>query len=173
MKGNSCRWSFISFTTFISFVCALNAQQQPTFRARTDLVQVDVVVVDEHGNHVRGLTREDFVLRDRRTVRPISAFEEVQHAKPDAPGAAPALPPSLRHDVASNTDPQAERLVVMVIDDLHIYKGRTTQARELAHKFLDRMGARASMAVLTTSGGRSTEITQDRSILLAAIDNVA
>ena len=147
--------------------------QQPTFRARTDLVQVDVVVVDKDGNHVRGLKKEDFQLFDRRKLRPISAFDEVQHAAPGEPGAAPAFPPTLRMDVASNTDPQADRLVVMVIDDLHIYKGRTSQAKELAHKFLDRMGARASMAVLKTSGTRSTEITQDRALLTAAIDNFA
>jgi len=153
-----------------SLISPISAQQ-PTFRARTDLVQVDVVVVDKDGNHVRGLKREDFVLRDRRTERPISAFEEVQQAKPGAPGAPPAFPPSLVMDVASNTDPQSERLVVMVLDDLHIFKGRTTEARELAHKFLERMGARASMAVLKTSGSRSTEITQDRSVLTAAIDN--
>ncbi|HEX5213940.1 MAG TPA: VWA domain-containing protein [Vicinamibacterales bacterium] len=155
-----------------SFSSHLSAQQ-PTFRARTDLVQVDVVVVDKDGNHVRGLKKEDFQLFDRRKPRPISAFDEVQHAAPGEPGAAPAFPPTLQMDVASNTDPQADRLVVMVIDDLHIYKGRTTQARELAHKFLDRMGARASMAVLKTSGARSTEITQDRALLTGAIDNFA
>jgi VWFA-related protein len=66
--------------------------QQPTFRARTDLVQVDVVVVDKDGNHVRGLKKEDFQLFDRRKPRPISAFDEVQHAAPGEPGAAPAFP---------------------------------------------------------------------------------
>ena len=155
----------------LSLSAHLSAQQQPTFRVRTDLVQVDVVVVDETGNHVRGLKKEDFQLFDRRKPRPISAFDEVQHAAPGEPGAVPVFPPTLRLDVASNTDPQADRLVVMVIDDLHIYKGRTTQARDLARNFLDRMGARASMAVLKTSGERSTEITQDRALLTAAIDN--
>ena len=149
------------------------AAQQPTFRARTDLVQVDVVVVDETGHHVRGLKKEDFQLFDRSKLRPISAFDEVQHSAPGEPGAPPAFPPTLVMDVASNTDPQAERLVVMVLDDLHIFKGRTNEARELARSFLDRMGTRASMAVLKTSGNRSTEITQDKSVLTAAIDNFA
>jgi hypothetical protein len=39
----------------------------PTFRSRADLVQLDVLVLDEQGEPVRGLTAADFtVLRDDR-----------------------------------------------------------------------------------------------------------
>lgn len=34
--------------------------QPPVFRARTDLVRLDVVVVDADGQVTRGLTKEDF-----------------------------------------------------------------------------------------------------------------
>lgn len=72
-------------------VCQAPAQP-PTFRARIDLVQVDVVVVDRDG------------------------------------------------------------LVVMVVDDLHIYKERTDRAKEIARHVLADLGPESSMAVLRGVG---------------------
>jgi hypothetical protein len=63
------------------FVCQAPAQP-PTFRARIDLVQVDVVVVDRDGNPVRGLTSADFTLLDRGKAQAIVNFDEVSHARP-------------------------------------------------------------------------------------------
>ena len=68
------RGSALGFAISVScLVAALAAQQpatgrpaqQPTFRSRIDLVQVDVVAIDKDGNHVRGLTKDDFALFDR------------------------------------------------------------------------------------------------------------
>jgi hypothetical protein len=53
--------------------------QPPTFRTGVDLVQVDVVVVDKDGRHVRGLAAPDFALRDRGRSQPIATFEEIGH----------------------------------------------------------------------------------------------
>jgi VWFA-related protein len=143
-------------------------QQQPTFRARTDLVQVDVVAVDAEGRHVRGLTREDFEVYDRKTLQTVAAFEEVTHAREAPP--PDALPPSIRSDVATNQVVRAERLVVLVIDDLHIYKNRTDRARAIARDVVTTLGADASMAVLFTSGDDSTEVTGNRWRILSAVD---
>jgi len=143
--------------------------QQPTFRATTDLVQVDVVVVDAEGRHVRGLTQADFELRDRKKPQTIATFEEVSHERPPV-SADPPRP--VRADVASNQSSRTQRLVVMVIDDLHIYRGRTDRARDLATDVIQKLGADASMAVLFTSGDHSTEVTEDRARLLGAIDTL-
>jgi len=144
--------------------------QQPTFRATTDLVQVDVVVVDANGQHVRGLTEADFELFDRRKPQAIATFEEVTHQRQSA--ASAGLPPTLRSDVANNQSSRTQRLVVMVIDDLHIYRGRTDRARELARDVVLKLGADASMAVLFTSGDHSTEVTENRARLLEAISTL-
>src|SRR5215471_20426359 len=77
---------------------------QPTFRARADLVEVDVVVVDNTGAPVRGLTAADFVLRDRGTPQTIATFDEMSHQPPDA---SPAPPPEVRRDVSSNQSAQS------------------------------------------------------------------
>src|SRR6185436_12037438 len=146
-------------------------QPTPTFRSGVDLVQVDVVVLDDHGRHVRGLTRADFTLLDRRKPQAIAAFEEVTHEHlPDA--ARPKLPPTVRRDVSSNTTAQADRLIVMVVDDLHIYRERTARAQQIARDVLEKLTAQSSMAVLFTSGDRSTQVTEDRAILEAAVDTL-
>ena len=153
---------------------ALLAPQQPTFRSTVDLVQVDVVVTDASGERVRGLKASDFTLVDRGKPQAIAAFEEVSRRHDDPPGAAPlpALPRTVRRDVANNQGVQADRLVVLVVDDLHIWKDRTTRSKEIARKVLADLGAQSSMAVLFTSGERSTQVTQDPAVLEAAIDTL-
>lgn len=148
------------------------AAQQATFRAKVELVLVDAVVVDQHGNAVRGLTASDFVLTDRRTPQAIATFEEIRHERPVGVNAASMLPVTLPRDVATNATAQSDRLVMVFVDDLHIWKGRTDQARALARDVVTRLGPEASMAVVFSSREGSTEVTQDRSRLLAAIDGM-
>ena len=144
--------------------------QQATFRSKTELIVVDAVVVDKDGNAVRGLKKSDFALTDRKKPQVIETFEEVSHERARAGTApVPALPLTLKLDVASNMTVQADRLVMVVIDDLHIWKGRTDKARALAQDIVTNLGNQASMAVVFTGGEGSTEVTQDRSVLLAAI----
>jgi VWFA-related protein len=151
------------------FVCQAPAQP-PTFRARIDLVQVDVVVVDRDGNPVRGLTSADFMLLDRGKAQAIVNFDEVSHARPRAGVGVP--PPAVKKDVADNQTAQSGRLVVMVVDDLHIYKDRTDRAKEIARRVLADLGPESSMAVLFTSGEHSTQVTDDQSTLRAAVDTL-
>jgi len=171
---------------FIALPCAVVlalsaaglAAQQATFRSKTDLVIVDAVVVDKAGQPVRGLRAADFSLTERKRPLPIETFEEVSHERPtqasQATGTAAVgtLPPTLKRDVASNTTAQADRLVMLFIDDLHIWRGRTDTAKAVARDLVTRLGTQASMAVMFSSREGSTEITQDRAVLLAAIDGM-
>lgn len=144
--------------------------QQPVFRVGVDLVQVDVVVVDPTGNAVRGLQASDFLVTDRGQSQTVAAFEEVFHEKPAADDIR--LPPTVKHDVADNRSAQSQRLVILVVDDLHIFQGRTDRAKDLAKELITTLGDGASMAVLFTSGEHSTSITEDRSVLLAAANTL-
>ncbi len=60
----------------------------------------------------------------------------------------------------------------MVVDDLHIWSGRTDTAKSIARDILSKLGRNASMAVLFTSGDHSTEVTEDPSRLLSAIETL-
>src|SRR5688572_19231679 len=105
----------------LTFTAGLTGQQ-PTFRSKTELVIVDAVVVDKDGSAVRGLKASDFALTDRKKPQSIATFEEVSHERSRSALAAPALPPTLKLDVASNMTVQADRLVMVFIDDLRIWR---------------------------------------------------
>ena len=171
-----CRTALPAAVLLVLSTLGLPAQQsqQPTFRSKTELIIVDAVVVDKDGNVVRGLKASDFALTDRKKTQRIETFEEVSHERPEranpAVGALPMLPLTLKLDVASNTTVQADRLIMVVIDDLHIWRGRTDKAKALARDIVTKLGSEASMAVVFTSREGSTEVTQDRSGLLAAIE---
>jgi VWFA-related protein len=143
--------------------------QQPTFRSTVNLVEVDVTAVDKDNNPVRGLTAADFTLLDRGKAQGIAAFEEVSHAHAPAPSPVAALPPTLKRDVASNQSAASDRLVVMVIDDLHLFKGLTDRVKTIAQQVVSDLGPQATMGVLFTSGDHNIEPTEDRSELLAAV----
>lgn len=154
-------------------VLALAPQtQQPTFRARVDLIQVNVVAVNEAGEHVYGLTEADFTLLDRGTPQKVATFQEIGAGQKR--GVTAARPPAqVRRDVASNQVNELDRLVVLVIDDLHIYRGRTDRAKAIARDAVAKLAPGAFMAVLFTSGDRSTEITDDSSRLAAAVETLS
>jgi len=164
--------------TALALASRLTAQQPaqtpqpPVFRSGVELVQVDVVVVDKDGKHVRGLTAADFSVFDRDKPQTIATFDEVSHERPREAASDPLLTRPARLDVGSNQTARSERLVVMVVDDLHIYKGRTERAQDIARQIVSQLGPQASMAVLFTSANRNTQVTEDRAELLAAIDTL-
>ena len=163
-------------TVIAAGVCAgavASAQQAPqkplVFRTNTELVEVDVVVTDQDGKRVHGLTADDFVLRDRKQPQIIETFTEVQNITKRTID-APTFPPNVRADVASNTSAEAGRLVVVVLDDLHVWQGRTDTVKKIAQEIVSELGPESSMALIQTGGDHSTEVTNDRSRLLESID---
>ncbi len=143
------------------------AAQTPVFQTSADLVQVDVVVTTADGEPVTGLRPEDFTLLDRGTPQAIDAFEEVSRERAVDPLAS--LPPTVEMDVADNTSARESRLVVLLLDDLNAWQGRTERVRALARTMVADLGREASMAVLFTSGDHGTEITSNRAELFGEI----
>jgi VWFA-related protein len=148
------------------------ATQPPTFRSSVDLVHVDVVVVDKDGQPVKDLPQNAFTVKDRGKTQSVATFEEIGREAIRADEGAPALP-SVRIDVANNQSVQSDRLVIMVVDDLHIWKGRTDRAKQIARDVVNKLGPESSMAVLfTSSSDHNTIVTADRSVLLSAVDTL-
>jgi VWFA-related protein len=52
-----------------------SAQQQPTFRGRSDLVRVFVTVIDRDGRLVTNLAQPDFEVRDDGKPQPVTTFD--------------------------------------------------------------------------------------------------
>jgi len=144
-------------------------QRPPVFRSATELVEIDVVVVDKAGQRVHGLTKDDFVLKDRKKPQAIETFTEVQRQVERATE-VPPLPAETRMDVATNTSAKAGRLVVLVLDDLHVWRGRADTVKDIARKIVNDLGPESSMALIQTGGEHGVEVTDDRSRLLRGIE---
>lgn len=54
-----------------------SAEGVPTFKARSELVTVPVVVTDKSGVHIEHLTKEDFVLLEDGKPQKVATFEEI------------------------------------------------------------------------------------------------
>jgi VWFA-related protein len=150
----------------------LQAQAQPPstsqapFKSGVELVQIDLVVLDADGRPIRGLTAADFTVLDRGRVQTLEGVDEIAYERP---AGGPPLPHSVPLDVADNARASSDRVIVVVIDDLHVYTERTEAAREIARKIVERLAPGSSMAMFTTSGRQKIELTMDRARLLKAI----
>ena len=143
-----------------------------TFQVEVDYVDVDVVVTDERGNFVRGLTRDDFkVFEDGKPVKldtfsvveiPAERFEATRFG-----GRASV------DDVRSNRSVLDGRFYVIVLDDIGTAPLRSQYVIKAAREFVEKhFAANDTAAVVYTSARRerSQEFTSDRALLLASID---
>ena len=62
----------------------------PTFKSRSQLVLVPVIVSDKNGKHLAGLTKDQFRIEEDGKARDIALFEDVLPGEPSAPEAKPA-----------------------------------------------------------------------------------
>jgi VWFA-related protein len=69
------RWLALAFSAMIVTVAGVAAVQQPTFRARVNLVRLQVLVTD-HRRPISGLTANDFEVRDNGVPQDIDAVSE-------------------------------------------------------------------------------------------------
>jgi VWFA-related protein len=131
----------------------------------TEIVRIDVVVTDRGGKARQGLRREDFVVLEDGQPQQITGF--AAFAGPQAPAAptgatqAPAAesPPAV-------AAPNARRYVVLVVDDIHTEAANLIQLRKTLDRFLNTsLGSEDQVALVTTSGARSQEFTDDRHAL--------
>src|SRR6186713_623790 len=91
----------LAATALTSLIGTAQAQQQ-TFRAATEVVEVDVRVVDKAGHFVSGLTADDFALEEdgvaQKIVYVILIGADAAASAPSGPATAaavsvPAAPP--------------------------------------------------------------------------------
>jgi VWFA-related protein len=119
------------------------------FPAGVELVTVDVIVLDAHGEPVEGLRREDFLVKEDGRPQTIASFEAVSLT--ESPPAATAA----RTRVYVNTIPgAASRSFVIVFDEMNLTPRTVEAARRAVDQFLG-SGVRAGdvVTVVPTGGG--------------------
>jgi VWFA-related protein len=98
------------------------AQQppRPIFRTGTDLVRVDVVVLDRHGEPVPNLTANDFELQEDGAAQEIRSFAYVKaDGRPDADDEL-SLPIRSRSHAATEAAKDKVRVFLIFWDEYHI-----------------------------------------------------
>ena len=140
----------------------------PEFPAGVDVVTVDVVVLDRHGNPIEGLTEDDFTVVDEGTRRPITSFEAVTLPESE-PG-----PPPMRSRVSTNVEPAArpERTFAIVFDNVHMDQATAVVAKRSVEEFMETgLGEGDRVVLVPTSGGAwwTARIPDGRQDLVAAL----
>jgi len=145
-------------------------QVPPQFRATTDLVMLDVSVLDRSRRAIRGLTAADFTILEDGVPQEIAAFSAVEAPTADPPsakwmGRAPL-------DIQTNRMPNG-RMVLLYLDErlaaANPFAARST--KEVGHAVIDQLAADDIAAVafaLDHTGAQ--EFTTDRARLHEAVD---
>src|SRR5690606_15587190 len=145
----------------------------PAFRVGTDVVRLEVSVLDGQRQPVRGLTAADFTIREDGRERPVVAFAPVELPAVSRSGPAAAWVRDAPREVVTNTASEEGRLVVVVFDwSIRFYD--QALARTIAHAAVDALGPTDQAAVVFTdpaaNAGVPQNFTSDRALLRAAID---
>lgn len=138
----------------------------PILRIQENEVPVRVVVRDEHGEPVAGLSASDFRLYDDGKLQQISDFamEVAQEVEPPEQPASTA-----RLNPAQIAAPQP-RFIALFFDDRDMANDKLVYARRAAENFVSKdMSARDSVGIFTASAESHLDFTSNRTNLLAAL----
>ncbi len=145
-----------------------------TFQTEVTYVNVDIVVTDKDGNFVPNLTRDDFEVFEDGKPQKIDTFTPVEipieRESRFFSTAGGRLVPT---DSRSNRETFSGRVFVLVLDDYNVSPMRGGVVKKSAREFVERyMGSNDLAAVVYTSGraGASQDFTNDKQLLIAAID---
>jgi VWFA-related protein len=141
--------------------------QEPiaTFRAGVRAIPIDVVVTDQDGSPVRGLTVEDFEITERGRPQPITTFEAV-----DIP-IERQLPDLADADVVTN---EGDGRIYLIVFDSISPTHAAYAKRELRRFFDEHFGPSDSAAIMFLDKAHSTagqDFTSNRRLLIAGIDS--
>ncbi|MBE3071839.1 MAG: VWA domain-containing protein, partial [Acidobacteria bacterium] len=144
-----------------------------TFKVEINYVEVDAVVVDQQGQFVRSLARDDFqVLEDGKPQKVTTfALVDIPVERAEAPV---FVPRPVEPDIQTNARGLDGRLYLIILDDRHTNFFRSNRVRQAARQFIERdLGANDLAAVVTTYGRSETvqDFTASKPRLLAAVDH--
>jgi VWFA-related protein len=154
-----------SLAAFVLMAAApgLRAQQQPTFRSTTALVQVDAVILDAQGQFVHGLTADDVTLLEDGKPQKIEQFYTVTHD--------PAVRASLLGaEEAGRPGEAAHRLFILVFDEGHLAAESLMRIQKGAEAFvMEHISPGDAAGVFVNGELYGGRLTTDRGTLLAGV----
>ncbi len=172
-------WSLSVLALFLLTTSWLTAQQgRPRFVTSSNLVLVDVRILDKQGKPVRGLTADDFTILEDGIVQKVGYFREISlpltaverdEGGPGAPAIpSPTPPPSSTKPSAPATD---KRLLVFLFDLSSASLQDIRIMEETGQKFVrEQLTPLDSAAVLVLDNGLQmlSDFTSDPDVLTSA-----
>jgi VWFA-related protein len=169
---------------FIGLVIVNAQQSSPTppaddqaVKINTNLIQIDVTVVDKNGKVVSGLKPDDFELFENGQLQKITNFAFVSKMSSEAAAGNEQSQQSL--GTSSTPTPlkrgEVRRTVALVVDDLNLSFASVYYTRRALTKFVDEQMLPGDLvAIIRTGGGVGTlqQFTNDKTLLKAAIAKI-
>ncbi len=142
---------------------------RPIFDTKTELVLVDVTVVDRDSNQVPNLTAADFDLQVNGQPRSIQSLQFVSTVATET---TPATPREAQY--SSNESATTGRLLLFIVDEGNLRAGSSRAVTRTAETLMDRLapGDLVGLARLPAGIG-GVEFTADRARIKAALANVS
>jgi VWFA-related protein len=142
------------------------------FTARAELVLIPTLVTDKSGNHISGLTKEDFAVFENGAPQPIATFEEIKSDPTRL--SRPRNPGEFSNAVAGESSNR--RITLMVLDLLNTrFVDQAYARRDLLKYLTQSVDQREPTALytLTRSGIHIVhDFTTDPRVLVAALHKV-
>jgi VWFA-related protein len=133
----------------------LRAQQNtdtPMFRLQVRRVPVDVVVLDKNGNPVRGLRKDDFIIKENGKPQHVLSFDKFDGAVPNfVPPKLPPLPANTFMDIPSS--PERGPLYILYYDMVNTAQDDQMTFRSELLKFVDNAPPGVRIAVFVNAAG--------------------
>jgi VWFA-related protein len=124
-------------------------QDLPVLRVTTHLVEVHVLVHDKAGKPVVGLTRDDYVLKERSKPQKITAFSAQTSRSFTSTLPPNPLPPGVFSNLAPRGETPPTTATVVLLDKLNTRTKDQNYAKRELLKFLKQARPEERIAILT------------------------
>jgi len=181
MLPSSFRAGVLAVALTLFLACPLFGQPSPThpsqsedqfkFKLNVNRVVVDVVVTDQNGKPVHGLTQQDFSVSEDGKPQDILSFDVHNlDSNPSHVAKLPPMPPNTFVNVA--TEPERGPLYVLLLDLVNTERDDQPYARQQLQKFVDAkpQGTRFAVFVLSDSLHLVQGFSADRDQLYKTLD---
>jgi VWFA-related protein len=144
---------------------------EAVFSTEVNYVEIDAFVMDDDGEFLRGLTREDFEVFEEGVPQQITSFNEIE-IPIELPEATFDEEAARLRDIATNEEALGGRIYVFLLDEAHVDPRNSGTARDLATRFIDEQMGSEDIASVVFTGDRADSgqtFTTDKRLLREAV----
>ncbi|HVF90785.1 MAG TPA: VWA domain-containing protein [Blastocatellia bacterium] len=137
----------------IAALAGQNSQDEP-IKLRSELVQVDLIVLDRSGRPVKDLKEQDFILTEDGKQQSISFFSLLASPRPDAAAGAPGQAGAGPSATQPGIPPGTGRTIFLIFDPYFISFDSYPRLRTGLQGFIaDNLDPQDQLAIINLSGG--------------------